>query len=89
MEELFMEIPMLKGVGVKDTENGIKVVLMSLEDEILDEYNVAVDMSKYNDTDLFKKCYQISNKINDLYYETNGELTLEQVENTIKEIISM
>ena len=83
--QLEKEIPMLKGVGVKDTENGIKIVLMSMSDEILNQYNVEVNMGGYNDNDLFKVCYNISQKINDLYYENNGELTQEQVVNVVRD----
>lgn len=85
--QLEKEIPMLKGVGVKDTENGIKIVLMSMSDEILNQYNVEVNMGGYNDNDLFKVCYNISQRINNLYYENNGELTQEQVVSVVREEI--
>jgi hypothetical protein len=72
-------IPTLKGVGVKDTENGIKIVLMSTEDNVLGTYEIETNMSGYNDGDLFKVCYNISQKVNSLYYEEKGNLTQEQV----------
>lgn len=72
-------IPTLKGVGVRDTEKGIKIVLMSMEDEILGTYEIETNMSGYNDSDLFNICYNISNKVHSLYYEEKGNLTQEQV----------
>ena len=42
-------------------------------------------MGGYNDNDLFKVCYNISQRINDLYYENNGELTQEQVVNVVRD----
>ena len=72
-------IPTLKGVGVKDTEKGIKIILMSIEEEILGTYEVETNMNGYNDIDLCKICYNISQKVHNLYYEEKGNLTQEQV----------
>lgn len=72
-------IPTLKGVGVKDTEKGIKIILMSTEEEILGTYEVETNMSGYNDIELCKVCYNISQKVHSLYYEEKGNLTQEQV----------
>ena len=55
-------IPTLKGVGVKDTEKGIKVILMSIEEEILGTYEVETNMSGYNDIDLCKICYSFTSR---------------------------
>lgn len=72
-------IPTLKGVGVKDTEKGIKIILMSIEEEILGTYEVETNMSGYNDIDLCKVCYNISQSVYNKYYEEKGNLTQEQV----------
>lgn len=83
-EEEELNIIPLKGVGVKDIENGIKVVLMTMEDEILKSYNINVDLKGYDDNKLFKVCYAISQKVNELYYEYNGELTQDIVEQVVR-----
>lgn len=77
----------LKGVGVKDTNNGISIMLMSVDEEVIALYNVNVDLTKYDDIKLCKICYNISKKVNDLYYQMNGELTKDIVENAVREEI--
>lgn len=72
-------IPTLKGVGVKDTEKGIKIILMSIEEELLGSYEIETNMSGYNDIDLCKICYNISQSVYNKYYEEKGNLTQEQV----------
>ena len=72
-------IPTLKGVGVKDTEKGIKIVLISVDNEVIGTYEIETNMSGYNDSDLFNICYNISNKVNSAYYEEKGNLTQEKV----------
>lgn len=80
-------IPTLKGVGVKDTEKGIKIILMSVEEELLGTYEVETNMSGYNDVELCKICYNISQSVYNKYYEEKGNLTqdivLEIVRNEI------
>lgn len=71
--------PSLKCVSVNDIENGIRVVLIDMEDNILNTYNIQVNVSNYSQEDLFKVCYNISKNINSKYYELNGELTQEDV----------
>ena len=72
-------IPTLKGVGVKDTEKGIKIILMSIEEQLLGSYEIETNMSGYNDIDLCKICYNISQSVYNKYYEEKGNLTQEQV----------
>lgn len=84
-EEEEEQIVALKGVGVKDTNNGISIILMSMEEEVIALYNVNVDLTKYDDIKLFKICYNISKRIYDLYYEYKGELTRDLVENATRE----
>ena len=79
-----LDITLLKGVGVKDIEGGIKVMLMSNDDEIINTYNVMVDLSKLDDNKLCKVCYNISQRVFNLYYENNGELTQNIVENAVR-----
>lgn len=86
-EEEEEQIIALKGVGVKDTNNGISIMLMSVDEEVIALYNVNVDLSQYDDIKLCKICYNISKRIYDLYYENKGQLTKDLVENATREEI--
>lgn len=84
-EEDFEPIPTLKGVGVRDTDNGFKIVLMSVDNEVVGSYDITMNIKGYDEGDLFNICYNISQRINSLYYEVHGELTQEQVLNVVRE----
>ena len=58
----------LKGVGVKDTENGLKIMLIGTDDNVLGEYELIMNISGYKEIQLFNICYEISKNIKDLYY---------------------
>ena len=84
-EEDYEPIPTLKGVGVRDTDNGFKIVLMSIDNEVVGSYDITMNIKGYDEGDLFNICYNISQRINSLYYQENGNLTQEQVLNVVRE----
>ena len=77
----------LKGVGVKDTENGIEIMLMGMTSGLLQKYEVVMNIKNYDETDLFNICYEISNDIKNLYYNNNGVPSETQVKEVIRNII--
>ena len=77
----------LKGVGVKDTENGIEIMLMGMTSGLLQKYEVVMNIKNYDETDLFNICYEISNDIKNLYYNNNGIPSETQVKEVIRNII--
>ena len=77
----------LKGVGVKDTENGIEIMLMGMTSGLLQKYEVIMNIKNYDETDLFYICYEISNDIKNLYYDNNGVPSETQVKEVIRNII--
>ena len=77
----------LKGVGVKDTDNGLEIMLMGETSGLLQKYEVVMNIKNYNETDLFNICYEISNDIKNLYYNNNGILSETQVKEVIRNII--
>ena len=77
----------LKGVGVKDTENGIEIMLMGMTSGLLQKYEVIMNIKNYDETDLFNICYEISNEIKNLYYNNNGVPSETQVKEVIGNII--
>ena len=87
LDEEEYEIPKIKCVGVKDTKNGISIILISMEDEIIESYDIDFNVKKYDDKELFKVCYSISKEINNLYYMCDGNIAQEQVLNVVREKI--
>ena len=77
----------LKGVGVKDTENGLEIMLMGTTSGLLQKYEVVMNIKNYDETDLFNICYEISNDIKNLYYNNNGVPSETQVKEVIRNII--
>ena len=86
-EEEYEPIETLKGVGVKDTENGLEIVLMGTTSGLLQKYDITMNIKNYEETDLFNICYEISKNINDLYYENNGIPSEQEVKELIRKII--
>ena len=84
-EEDYEPIPTLKGVGVRDTDNGFKIVLMGIDNKAIETYDITMNIKGYEEGDLFGICYNISQRINSLYYEEHGKLTQEQVLNVVRE----
>lgn len=86
--EDYEQLEILKGVGVKDTNNGIEIMLMGTTSGLLQKYEVVMNIGNYNETDLFNVCYEISNEINNLYYNNNGVPSETQVKEVVENIIS-
>ena len=77
----------LKGVGVKDTENGIEIMLMGATSGLLQKYEIIMNIKNYNETDLFNICYEISNEVKNLYYNNNGIPSETQVKEVVRNIM--
>ena len=77
----------LKGVGVKDTENGLKIMLVGTDDNVLGEYELIMNISGYKEIQLFNICYEISKNIKDLYYNVRRIPTQEEVLNVVREVM--
>ena len=77
----------LKGVGVKDTENGIEIMLMGMTSGLLQKYEIIMNIKNYNETDLFNICYEISNEVKNLYYNNNGIPSETQVKEVVRNIM--
>ena len=86
--EDYEQLEILKGVGVKDTNNGIEIMLMGATSGLLQKYEIVMNVGNYNETDLFNVCYEISNEINNLYYNNNGVPSETQVKEVVENIIS-
>ena len=77
----------LKGVGVKDTENGIEIMLIGATSGLLQKYEIIMNIKNYNETDLFNICYEISNEVKNLYYNNNGIPSETQVKEVVRNIM--
>lgn len=74
----------LKGVGVRDVENGLEIMIMGIESGLLAKYEINMNIKGYTEEELFNACYNISNKINSKYYEVE-ELTKDHIVEIIRE----
>lgn len=74
----------LKGVGVRDVENGLEIMIMGVESGLLAKYEINMNIKGYTEEELFNACYNISNKINSKYYEVE-ELTKDHIVEIIRE----
>lgn len=81
-EEKYKET--LKGVGVRDVENGLEIMIMGVESGLLAKYEINMNIKGYTEEELFNACYNISNKINSKYYEVE-ELTKDHIVEIIRE----
>lgn len=80
-------IERLKGVGVKDTQDGFEIMLMGVESGLLQKYQITMNIRNYAEEDLFNMCYEISKNINDLYYENNGIPSAELVKEIVRKVV--
>ena len=85
--EDYEQLEILKGVGVKDTNNGIEIMLMGATSGLLQKYEIVMNVGNYNETDLFNVCYEISNEVKNLYYNNNGIPSETQVKEVVRNII--
>ena len=74
----------LKGVGVRDVENGLEIMIRGVESGLLAKYEINMNIKGYTEEELFNACYNISNKINSKYYEVE-ELTKDHIVEIIRE----
>lgn len=86
-DEEYEPLETLKGVGVKDTENGIEIMLMGMASGLLQKYEVIMNIKNYDETDLFNICYEISNEVKNLYYNNNGVPSETQVKEVVRNIM--
>ena len=86
-EEDYEPLATLVGVGVKDTENGLKIMLVGTDDNVLGEYELVVNISGYKEIQLFNICYEISKNVKDLYYNVRRIPTQEEVLNVVREVM--
>lgn len=86
-EEDYEPLATLVGVGVKDTENGLKIMLVGTDDNVLGEYELVVNISGYKEIQLFNICYEISKNVKDLYYNVGRIPTQEEVLNVVREVM--
>ena len=86
-EKNYEPLETLKGVGVKDTDNGLEIMLMGATSGLLQKYEVVINIKNYNETDLFNICYEISKNVKDLYYNVRRIPTQEEVLNVVREVM--
>lgn len=87
-EEIEYEpVETLKGVGVKDTENGLEIILIGVTTGVLQKYQIIMDIKNYKEEDLFNICYEISNNVKDLYYENYGIPSEDLVKELVRKVI--
>lgn len=84
--ELEEPITPLKCVGVNDTEKGLNIVLIDNNDEIIENYDIEINIKGLEYKELYNLCYGISNKINSLYVEKYGELEKEDIIKIVREV---
>lgn len=84
--ELEEPITPLKCVGVNDTERGLNIVLIDNNDEIIENYDIEINIKGLEYKELYNLCYGISNKINSLYIEKYGELEKEDIVKIVREV---
>lgn len=84
--ELEEPITPLKCVGVNDTEKGLNIVLIDNNDEIIENYDIEINIKGLEYKELYNLCYGISNKINSLYVEKYGELEKEDIVKIVREV---
>lgn len=78
IEEEYTKEP-LKGIAVKDTEQGLTIILFNMQNEEIAKYNVIVNIKNYNEGELFDICSKVSYSIQSLYYELTDIPTQEEV----------
>ena len=84
-DEEYEPLETLVGVGVKDTENGLKIMLVGTDDNVLGEYELVMNVSGYKEIQLCSICYEISKNIKNLYYSVGRIPTQEEVLNVVRE----
>ena len=86
-ETEYEPVEILKGVGVKDTENGLEIILIGVTTGVLQKYQIIMDIKNYKEENLFDICYEISNNVKDLYYENHGIPSEDLVKELVRKVI--
>lgn len=84
-DEDYKPLETLIGVGVNDTEKGLKIILVGYNNNVLAEYEIEMNINK--EIELFNVCYEISKDIKDLYYSVGRIPTQEEVLNVVREVM--
>lgn len=86
-DEDYKPLETLTGVGVNDTEKGLKIILVGYNNNALGEYEIEMNIKGYKEIELFNVCYEISKNIKDLYYNVGRMLTKEEVLNVVRGVM--
>lgn len=86
-DEDYEPLETLIGVGVNDTEKGLKIILVGYNNNVLAEYEIEMNIKGYKEIELFNVCYEISKDIKDLYYSVGRIPTQEEVLNVVREVM--
>lgn len=86
-DEDYKSLETLTGVGVNDTEKGLKIILVGYNNNVLGEYEIEMNIKGYKEIELFNVCYEISKNIKDLYYNVGRVLTKEEVLNVVRGVM--
>lgn len=86
-DEDYKPLETLIGVGVNDTEKGLKIILVGYNNNVLGEYEIEMNIKGYKEIELFNVCYEISKDIKDLYYSVGRIPTQEEVLNVVREVM--
>lgn len=86
-DEDYEPLETLIGVGVNDTEKGLKIILVGYNNNVLGEYEIEMNIKGYKEMELFNVCYEISKDIKDLYYSVGRIPTQEEVLNVVREVM--
>ena len=86
-DEDYEPLEILIGVGVNDTEKGLKIILVGYNNNVLGEYEIEMNIKGYKEIELFNVCYEISKDIKDLYYSVGRIPTQEEVLNVVREVM--
>lgn len=86
-DEDYEPLETLIGVGVNDTEKGLKIILVGYNNNVLGEYEIEMNIKGYKEIELFNVCYEISKDIKDLYYSVGRIPTQEEILNVVREVM--
>lgn len=86
-DEDYEPLETLIGVGVNDTEKGLKIILVGYNNNVLGEYEIEMNIKEYKEIELFNVCYEISKDIKDLYYSVGRIPTQEEILNVVREVM--
>lgn len=86
-DEEYEPLETLTGVGVNNTEKGLKIMLIGHDNNMLEEYEIEMNIKGYKEMELSNVCYEISKDIKNLYYSIGRVPTKEEVLNAIRGVM--